>query len=231
MEQLCTRGMYDEEEDDREYLEDDRKCKEDDKTVREDDIDEEDDLWVSQLYTDVDYSLLDTPTNLSSKRVVTNHGGWSGRATPVECQLSKEEIIVDSLLGTTERCMDPTRLIYISHDGPVGTDREVTQAGGEERIIPGDGHVDNTSSIGGVHQDEVRPPWLSGDNTIVTSMLVPTKRLVEPSMDNAGNLPGKHSLLSLIDFDDAETPDGSKKDDQEADIQVLHQQPPPLGRG
>ena len=86
----------------------------------------------------------------------------------------------------------------------------------------------DTDRSGGVRQEEVRMPGLPGDNAIVTTMLVPTKTLAEPSMDKDGNLPGKHSLLSFIDFDDAETPTCSKKDDQEAKIQVLHQQPPSL---
>ena len=70
---------------------------------------------------------------------------------------------------------------------------------------------------------------MSGHPTddIITSMLVPTKRLLVPSMDNSGNQSGKHNLLSMIDFDDAETPESKKKDDQEAQIQVLRKQPPP----
>ena len=62
IEQLCTVGKYEEE--------DDKMCLEDDRKDLEDEIEEEDDLWVSQLYTDVDYSLLDTPTSLTSQRVV-----------------------------------------------------------------------------------------------------------------------------------------------------------------
>ena len=72
MEEIITVGKY--KEDDRKEIEDDQ----------EDDLGEEDDLWVSQLYTDVDYSLLDTPTNLNGRTVVTSLEGWPRSGTLVE---------------------------------------------------------------------------------------------------------------------------------------------------
>ena len=90
MEQLCTVEKY--EEDNKKDMEDNM----------EDDLGEEDDLWVSQLYTDVDYSLLDTPTNLNGRRLVTSHEGWSRSATLVELQISPKEKMVVLLQGATE---------------------------------------------------------------------------------------------------------------------------------
>ena len=232
MEQLSVRGMYDEEEDDRKclgYMEDDMKSiksKEDDRNVVEDDLGEEDELWMSQLYTDNDYSLLDTPTTTPcNKRMVTNLRGWSVGASPGECLLSEEDSSVVPQLGTTERVEEPIQLIEISRDGPFVADH-VT--GGEEWLSSGSGHEDNTSNDRELHQDGVKLPGWPGDKAVITSMLVPTKVLVEPSMDNVGNSPGKHHLLSVIDFDNAEIQASIKKDDQECKIQVLHQQPPSL---
>ena len=51
--------------------------------------------------TDVDYSLLDTPTNLSGRTVVTSLEGWSRSGTLVEFQSPpKERRVVSPHLET-----------------------------------------------------------------------------------------------------------------------------------
>ena len=82
MEEIITVGKY---------SEDDMRKKEDD---QEDGLVEEDDLWVSQLYTDVDYSLLDTPTYRKGGSVVTSLEGWSRSGTLVEFQTPPKERMV-----------------------------------------------------------------------------------------------------------------------------------------
>ena len=120
-----------------------------------------------------------------------------------------------------------SQLVDISHDGQFVDSQEVILAGSEERIPSRYTLMDNTVDIGGVHQADVRPPRLSETDDIITSMLVPTKRLVMPSMDNAGKQTGRHNLLPMIDFDDAETPESARNDDNEVQNQVLRKQPPP----
>ena len=66
------------------YIEKKDDIKEDNLEEKEDDLGIEDDLWVSLLYTDVDYSLLDTPTSLNGGRAVTIHRDSSRRSALVE---------------------------------------------------------------------------------------------------------------------------------------------------
>ena len=69
---------------------------------KEDDPGIEDDLWVSLLYTDVDYSLLDTPTSINGGRAVTNHGNSSGRSALFGKPTNPTEERVMTILGSRE---------------------------------------------------------------------------------------------------------------------------------
>ena len=62
----------------------------------------EDDLWVSLLYTDVDYSLLDTLTSINGGRAVTNHGNSSGRSALFGKPTNPTEERVMTIPGSTE---------------------------------------------------------------------------------------------------------------------------------
>ena len=122
MEEIITVGKY--KEDDRKEIEDDQ----------EDDLGEEDDLWVSQLYTDVDYSLLDTPTNLNGRTVVTSLEGWSRSGTLVEFQTPPKERRVVSSHLETESSVETADLISISPDSALVDSQGYTPARNGETL-------------------------------------------------------------------------------------------------
>ena len=172
----------------------------------------------------MDYSLLDTPTNLNGRTVVTSLEGWSRSGTLVEFQTPPKERMVVGPHRGTESAVETVELVSISPDGPLVDSKGATP--GETLAINAD-MMENTEGIGETSPAVILSSLLPGGGEIRTSLLIPHTQLLTPSSDSSGQNTGKHEIIPSSNLLDAETHECMDDRNQgEVAVQVLHKQPP-----
>ena len=201
------------------YEEDNIVEKEDD---QEDDLDEEDDLWVSQFYTDVDYGLLDTPTNLIGRTVVTNLEGWSRSGTLAEFQSPPRERRMVSSHLETESGVETADIISISPVSALVDRQGDTPVRNEDTVEVDTDRSNYSVRIGETPPADILSPLLSGGGDIRTSSLIPHTEQLTPSIDSSVRDTGSHGIIPSGGLSSAETQEVKEDRSQvQETVQVL----------
>ena len=154
------------------------------------------------------------------------HKGLLRSATLVELPISPKEKRVVSPQGATESLVETAELVCITPDGRLDESLRYASAGGEETMMMGDTLKGYAEDVEGVLQADIKSALLSGGGDITTSLLVPVKQQLTPSIENTVQHTGMHNSIPSSNIVDAKTPERMRNEVDEVQVQVLREQSP-----